>query len=69
MRFSRTRRLIVSGAVAAAAFLPLAVTNATPAAAYCGPQAVEGGNGCSNPCSEGLEKLARKLGQELNCIQ
>ena len=70
MRFSRTRRFIAAGAIAAAASLPMAFTSATPASASCGPQAYEdGGNGCSNPCNEGLEKLARKLGQELNCIQ
>ncbi len=69
MRFSRTRRIIITGAVAAAAWLPLAVTNATPASAYCGPQVFDGGNPCTNPCNDGLEKLANKLGQELHCIQ
>jgi hypothetical protein len=70
LRPNRIRRVLIAAGVAATAIVPLSLSGAAPASASCGPQlAEEGGNGCSNPCNEGLEKLARRLGQELHCIQ
>lgn len=77
MRLTRTRRLLLAAGAAATVLVPLGIVGASPASAQCGPQVFDteggGGNGCSNPCNEGvglaLQKIAAKAGQELHCTQ